>query len=581
MNIVFRFLKKYRLVAFFAVGFMFIELMIELLQPFMISKIIDNGILQSDMNEVVKWGVILLVCTVFSFGVGILSSFFSAHVSQGFGFDMREKLYDKVQSLTFSVFSRFSEATLITRLTNDIVQIQNTVFMGMRIMLRAPLFVIGSTIMAFAVNAKLAIWFIAALPLLFIFLLWILKRGEKMFRAVQMQLDRVNNMLQQNLISMRLIRAFVRKDYEISRFSQTAGNLKDKTSQALRLTELTMPVILIVMNMAVLAIFWFGGLSVDNKTATVGEVVAIINYAVRTTGSLSIMSMIIVNFSRAKASAERVDEVFAAEEEQEGANILRGGNEVHDEQRFSGHTVYRNVSFSYSNEDDYVLKDISFELHAGKRIAVLGATGSGKSSLLQLLPRMHEVTEGEILIDGMPIERLSLKQLRSCIGYVPQEVMLFSGTIAENIRWGKSNATIEEVIEAAQMAQIHETIMSLPEQYETIVGQKGVNFSGGQKQRLSIARALVRKPTILLLDDCTSALDVKTEALLLDALKSIHCTTFLVTQKISSAAGADQILLLDDGQLLAEGRHEELLAQSELYRRICQSQERKAGVTYA
>lgn len=576
MLTMFTFLKKHRFAAFIALLLMLMELTVELLQPFIISKIIDDGIGQDDLSVVLNWGGILLGCSAIAFIVGIFSSFYASHVSQSFGFDLRERLYDKVQSFSFANFNRFPESSLITRLTNDVMQLQNTVFMGLRIMLRAPLLVIGSIVMAFVVQPKLALWLAAAVPFLGIFLLCVLKKGAALFQSVQLKLDQVNGVMQQNLIGMRIVRVFVRMKHESKRFSQSSGQLMDRTVAALRLTEMTMPIILLVMNASVMAVLWFGRVELDINGATVGEVVAVVNYATRTTAALSIMSMIVVNFSRARASAQRIEEVLLTDidlkdsQESDAAVTLR-----------NGHVAFEHVSFLYPDTQQRVLNDISFAAKPGQRIAIMGATGSGKSSLIQLIPRLYDVQDGTIRVDGTDNRRMKLDLLRKQIGYVPQEVMLFTGTVEHNIRWGKDDATIEEIMEAAKLAQIHDTIMSLPQQYNTIVGQKGVNLSGGQKQRLTIARALVRKPVILLLDDSTSALDVRTEAALLHAIKQMNCTTFLITQKISSTVNADSILLLDEGELLAQGTHEQLIHESALYRKIYESQFGKEGVSRA
>ncbi|MNZ64942.1 putative ABC transporter ATP-binding protein [compost metagenome] len=485
-------------------------------------------------------------------------------------------MYEKVQAFSFANFNRFPESSLITRLTNDIMQLQNTVFMGLRIMLRAPLLVIGSIAMAFVVQPKLAIWLAAVVPFLAVFLLWVLKKGERLFRSVQQQLDQVNSVMQQNLIGMRIVRVFVRMSHEVSRFGKSSEQLMNRTIAALRLTEATMPIVLLVMNASVIAILWFGRFELDASGATVGEIVAVVNYATRTTAALSIMSMIVINFSRARASAQRIEEVLVTEIDLKDNELSIKGNELG-----RGSVTFENVTFRYPDSEQQVLRHISFEAEPGAAIAIMGATGSGKSSLVQLIPRLYDVQEGVVRIDGMDNRMLRLEQLRRHIGYVPQDIMLFTGTVEQNIRWGKEDATMEEVIEAAKLAQIHETIMKLPEQYETIVGQKGVNLSGGQKQRLTIARALVRKPLILLLDDSTSALDVQTEAALLRSLRNMNCTTFIITQKISSTVGADKILLLDEGELLAQGTHEQLLRESSLYRKIYESQFGKEGVSRA
>lgn len=576
MLTMFTFLKKYRFAAYVALLLMLVELVVELLQPYIISKIIDDGIDNNNLSVVLQWGGFLIGCSVIAFIVGILSSFYASHVSQSFGFDLRERLYEKVQSFSFANFNRFPESSLITRLTNDVSQLQNTVFMGLRIMLRAPLLVIGSIVMAFIVHPKLAIWLAAVIPFLGVFLLWVLKKGEKLFRSVQKQLDQVNSVMQQNLIGMRIVRVFVRMKHESKRFAFSSEQLMDRTVSALRLTEVTMPIVLLFMNAIVIAVLWFGRIELDRNGASVGEVVAILNYAMRTIGALSIMSMIVVNFSRARASAQRIEEVVLTDIDLTDTVDSDEAVKLRD-----GYVSFENVSFEYPDSDLHVLRDISFSVLPGETIAIMGATGSGKTSLIQLIPRLYDVQTGVIRVDGKDNRLMKLEQLRKQIGYVPQEIMLFTGTVADNIRWGKENASIEEIIEAAKLAQIHDTIMKLPEQYDSIVGQKGVNLSGGQKQRLTIARALVRKPVVLLLDDSTSALDVQTEAALLQALKNMSCTTFLITQKISSTVAADSILLLDEGQLLAQGKHEQLIRESSLYQKIYESQFGKEGVSRA
>ncbi|MEK3884136.1 ABC transporter ATP-binding protein [Paenibacillus sp. PL2-23] len=576
MRNIFKYLRTYRAAAFVAIGLMFVELLLELLQPFLMARMIDEGIQERDLGVVMQWGGFLLGFSIVAFGAGILSSFFSAHVSQSFGFDLREKLYSKVQSFSFANFNRFPESSLITRITNDVTQLQNTVFMGLRIMLRAPLLVVGSVLMAFVVNPSLAVWFAASIPFLGLFLLWVLKRGERLFRSVQQGVDDVNAVMQQNLIGMRLVRVFVRMAHESRRFSSHSTELMNRTVAALRLTELTMPVIMLVINASVIAVLWFGRGLLDTSGATVGEIVAIVNYATRTSGALSLMSMIVVNFSRAKASAQRMDEVLSTEVDLKDTTEERAA-----EAKAAGSVRFEGVSFRYPDTEAPILRGISFEASPGETIAIMGATGSGKTSLLQLIPRLYEAAEGVVRVGGVDTRLWKLERLRQGIGYVPQDIMLFTGSVADNLRWGKEEASLDELMQAAKLAQIHDTIMSLPQQYDTIVGQKGVNLSGGQKQRLTIARALVRKPNILLLDDCTSALDVQTENALLNALREVRCTTFLVTQKISSTYGSDRILLLDDGELLASGTHEELLESSILYQKICESQLRKAGVSHA
>lgn len=641
-------LKKYRVAAIAALVMMLIELTVELAQPYLISKIIDNGIQQGDLNVVWMWGGVLVVSALIAFAAGIASSFFASHASLGFGYDLREKLYEKMQTFSYAVFNRFATSSLITRLTGDVTQVQDTIFMSLRFMTRVPLVVIGSMIMAVVVNPRLGLLLVVMVPVLLFFVIWMIKKAALLFRNVQRRLDAVNGVIQENLTGIRLIRVFVRMGHEIERFAGFSGKLMKGTISALRLTETTMPFMLLMMNGCIIAVLWFGRLDIASGSATVGEVVAVINYLLRTIGAMSALSWILVTFSRASASAQRLNEVFETEDtsetERTGQSSLTGhitqirengksdqtgqvvwmeehskngqtgkigqrdqsesekapvgvserGTEhadlpssihhrsessgagstrkEHNSRTVQGAVEFRKVGFSYPGSEIKVLEDISFSARAGERIAIMGATGSGKSSLVQLIPRLYTEEQGQVRIDGADASALDLPTLRGSIGYVPQEVILFTGSVRENIAWGREDASMEEIVEAARRAQIHETIEQLPNGYDTLLGQRGVNLSGGQKQRLSIARALVRRPSILILDDSTSALDVATEGRLLDALEELSCTTFIITQKISSTASADLILLLDDGRLIGQGKHEDLMESSELYRRIYESQ---------
>ncbi|WP_100398059.1 ABC transporter ATP-binding protein [Bacillus sp. FJAT-44742] len=566
MRKVFSFMKPYRLAAFVALLLMLIELGVELVQPFLISRIIDDGIMEGDLSVVLQWGGVMVGLSLVAFTAGIINSFYAAHVSQSTGHDIRKAIYTKVQSFSFSTFSLFPPSSLVTRMTNDITQLQNVIFMCLRIMLRAPLLVLGSITMIFIVNAQLGIIFAITVPILLIFLIGVMKKAGSLFKIVQERLDKVNNVMYESLAGIRVIKAFLRRTHEINRFIHASDELRAKVIKALRLTEIAMPVILLLINGSVLFVLWYGTIEVNAGGATVGEVVAIVNYAARMTGALSIFTMIIMMFSRARASASRVAEVLESEKNE----VETGKDEPTEIGR--GEIEFQQVSFRYPESRDSVLENLSFVIKGGEKAAILGATGSGKTSLFQLIPRLYEPEQGSVLIDGKDIRQMDSSLLRNNIGYVPQEALLFTGTIKENIAWGKENASLEEIKEAARKAQIHETILSLPHQYDTILGQKGVNLSGGQKQRLSIARALIRKPRILLLDDSTSALDVKTEMKLLQELDDLSCTVLMITQKISTTMEADTILLLDEGQLTAKGTHEELMSMSSLYYRINKSQ---------
>jgi ATP-binding cassette subfamily B protein len=411
-----------------------------------------------------------------------------------------------------------------------------------------------------------------------------MRSASVLFRNVQNRLDGVNSVIQENLTGIRLIRVFVRMGHEIGRFAAFSGELMKSTVAALRLTETTTPLIMMIVNAAILAVLWFGRIEISTGGATLGQTVAVINYSLRTIGALSALSSIMATFSRARASSLRVAEVMSASEGP-GELAVGGGNMERQAQEedstlsarslgtvIQGKVEFQQVSFNYPGSDIAVLEDISFTVQPGERVAIMGATGSGKSSLVTLIPRLYECGSGEIRIDGMRSTEMMMPVLRGAIGYVPQEVLLFSGSVRENIAWGNGLASQEEIEQAAAAAQIHDTVLSLPQGYDTMLGQRGVNLSGGQKQRLTIARAMVRKPAILILDDSTSALDAVTEGLLLAELKKMSCTTFLITQKISSTVSADLILLLDDGRLIARGTHSGLMHESALYRKIYQSQ---------
>jgi ATP-binding cassette, subfamily B, multidrug efflux pump len=564
---VFSFIKPYRIPIAAALSLMLVELAVELWQPLLMAKIIDEGIVEKDLDTVLKWGGVMLGISLLAFASGITNSFIASYAGQGFGYDLREKLFSKVQSFSFTNFGNFPASSLITRITNDVTQLQNTLFMSLRIAMRAPLMVIGGIVLAMLVNAKLALAFAVIMPPLLIFLIWIMTKAAGLFKKVQKRLDKVNGVMRENLVGMRLIKAFDRGNYEGTRFETANNNLRDKTVFALRVTEVTIPILLVFMNLSILAVLWFGKIEVQNGSVSVGEVVAIVNYAARITNAFSMFSWIIMVFSRSKASAERVEDVLNEEIDLQDTKDSAAENQI-----TNGEIEFSNVSFKFPNTNIPILQNISFKIEAGETVAVLGATGAGKTAMFQLIPRLYDVTGGEIRIDGQNIKELKLKKLRQQIGYVPQEALLFTGSIKENLAWGKEDATEEEMIEAASNAQIHETIEKLPNQYETLLGQKGVNLSGGQKQRLSIARALIKNPKILLLDDSTSALDLKTEAKLLEAITKYKCTTIVITQKISTAKEADKILLLEDGNLTAAGSHNYLLKPSPLYKAIYASQ---------
>lgn len=567
MKTIFQFLKRYKWPAVIAFFFMLLELASDLIQPLFMANMINEGLLEGNLHNVAFWGGCLFALALFSFLSGILNSFFSAHVAHSFGFDMRKALYSKIQSLTMATYLTFPTSGLITRLTSDVTQTMNIVFMMLRIAMKAPLMTIGSLIMAFIINAKLALILCVSFPFLLIFLVWMISIGIKLFAKVQHRLDNVNRHLQEGLQAVRLIKAYMRGQYEESRFQSVAENLKLDTIKATRVMEIALPVLQFIMNSSLLVVIWFGADAIRENEILAGDLAAIINYAFRMTASFSIFSFIIIAYARAKASAERIDEILS---------INDGTEEVHDNDTPLLHNFsirFDNVSFTYPTTNQQTLRNLSFSILSGEKIAIMGATGSGKSTILQLIEKFYEASSGTIYINEQNIKDIPLQQLRRSISYVPQQSLLFSGTILDNLRWGNKEATLEQIIEATKKAQIHQSIENFDEQYGTMIGQRGINLSGGQKQRLAIARALLKPASLLILDDSTSALDVATEQKLWQALDAEALTMLVVTQKIQTAQTADRILLIDEGQLCGFGTHEQLLETNELYAKIVASQQ--------
>lgn len=567
MRHIFSYTFPYKRSAFLALFLMCIELVVELLQPILMAKIIDDGILQEDFTVVSLWGAVLLGLSLLAFAAGVTNSFFAADLSQGVGFDLRRDLFQKVQSFSERHFQHLSTPSLVTRITNDVIQIQNLLFMFVRIGLRAPLFIIFALVMVFTIDVQLALILLASVPMFLLFLFFILMNGVHWFTKVQYKIDRLNTIIRENLAGIRLIKGFNRKSQEEKRFQQVNESLASQNKRALWLMEVAMPVVMFGMNVVILILLFFGAQFLINAGVQPGELVAIINYATRILFTFSVFTFLIMVISRGQASATRIHEVLEQDTYWSGEK----GNPID----LSGSVCFADVSFE--REGHPVLENVSFHINARKMVGIIGETGAGKTSLLHLIPRLYEKNAGQLFLDEIEIEKLDVKSVRGQISLVPQEVHLFSGTVRENIGWGRETATLDEIKEAARNAQIHEFITSLPNGYDTEIGQKGIVFSGGQKQRLSIARALVRKPKVLLLDDSTSALDAHTEKRLLETLEGQACTVFIVAQKISSIQKADLILLLHQGEIIAKGTHEELLRDNEYYYNIHQSQQE--GVT--
>ena len=562
------YLKPYWKVALLAPILMVIEVICDLSQPTLLARIVDYGIVKGDLSFILRTGLLMVGVAFIGMIGGVGCTIASTIASQGFGTDLRSSVFKKIQSFSFSTLDRFKPSTLITRLTNDITQLQNLVMMSLRIVVRAPLLFLGGIIMMVYINYKLASILVFVIPLLAIIFTYMVKRSFPLFTIVQQKIDRLNAVILENLLGIRVVKAFVREDLEKSRFNLANEELMNASVNAFMLMVTLMPLIMLIMNLGVTGVLWFGGLLVDRGDMHVGQIMASVNYITQILFSLMMIGSIFVFISRASASAERVNEILEAKID------IENSPDADRTPITSGEVIFENVSFSYDGQEgEPVLKDISFTACPGEMIAIMGTTGSGKSTLVNLIPRLYDVTSGRILIDGRDIRNIDLNVLRSAISMVPQETILFSGTIKENILWGNESASDEEVIESAKIAQAHNFIMSFPDGYDTVIGQRGVDLSGGQKQRIAIARAIIKKPAILILDDCTSAVDLATEQKILKGLKSIRrCTTFIIAQRISTIMNADKILVLDDGELIAQGTHTELLQSCPLYQEIYRSQ---------
>lgn len=562
------YLKPYWKVALLAPLLMVIEVVCDLSQPALLARIVDQGIVKGNIPLILRTGLLMIGIAFIGMIGGVGCTIASTIASQGFGTDLRTSVFRKIQSFSFSTLDRFKASTLITRLTNDITQLQNLVMMSLRIVVRAPLLFLGGIIMTIYINYKLASILVFVIPLLLLIFLYMVRRSFPLFTIVQQKIDKLNAVILENLLGIRVVKAFVREELEKLRFNNANEELMQASLNAFMLMITFMPLIMLIMNISVVSVLWFGGLLVDRGDMHVGQIMASVNYITQILFSLMMIGNIFVFISRATASAERVNEILEAE-----IDIENSPNSSRTPIT-KGEVIFDNVSFSYNSQGgELVLKDISFTASPGEVVAILGTTGSGKSTLVNLIPRLYDVTSGRILVDGRDVRDIDLEVLRSSISAVPQETILFSGTIRDNILWGNESATEEEIIESAKIAQAHDFIMSFPDGYDTVIGQRGVDLSGGQKQRIAIARAIIKKPVILILDDCTSAVDLATEQRILKGLKGLKkCTTFIIAQRISTVMNADKILVLDDGELIAQGTHSELLQNCPLYQEIYRSQ---------
>jgi len=564
-----RFLRPYWKPAIVAPLLMVLEVTMDLMQPRLTQQIVDVGIAQLDLSVVINTGLLMVgLALIGAFG-GAGCTVYAVIAAQGFGADLRSDLFRTVQSLSFGNLDELETGQLVTRLTNDVTQVQEVVMIILRIMVRAPLLLTGSLIMAVITSPQLALLLLVLAPILLVVLLWVIRKTHPMFSQVQRGLDNLNTVMQENLAGVRVVKAFVRADHEEQRFRKTNESLVDQTIRAARLAAVTMPFMMLALNLGVVGVIWFGGVQVTHGSMGIGQIIAFVNYLLRSLFSLMMVSMLLMRVSRAEASAARILEVLNSEPQVQ--------NKPHAVGTFKprGQVVFENVTFNYSdNTHDPVLKDISFVAEPGQTVAILGATGSGKSSLVHLIPRFYDVTNGRVMVDGVDVRDVDKEALRRNVGIALQESVLFSGTIRDNIRYGRPEATDEEVIAAAQAVQAHGFISEFPDGYDTILGQRGVNLSGGQRQRVAIARALITNPAMMILDDSTSSVDVETEYKIQHALAELmkERTSFVIAQRISTVLNADKILVLDDGRIAAEGTHSKLLVSSPMYREIYESQ---------
>ncbi len=544
----------------------------EVMLPKFMSMIINNGVASRNVAYIGKMGALMVLTVLFMAVGGILGAYFSAKASISFTSDMRNDLFRKVQQFSFENIDGYSTGSLVTRLTNDVQQVQNVLMMGLRMALRAPGMFLGALIMAFMMNRQLAVIILIVIPLLLAAILLILKTAFPRFGEMQRKLDRLNSGIQESLTNVRVVKSFVREDHEIEKFSKLNDDLKESSLRALRIVIATMPVMTFAMNVTTLAVVWYGGNIIIAGKMPVGDLTAFTTYIVQILMSLMMLSMVFLQSSRASASMKRINEIFDTEI---GLNDDHAKNK--DKKVTEGRVEFKNVSFGYSGENgrkDLVLEGISFTAEPGQTIGIIGSTGSGKTSLVQLIPRLYDVTGGEVLVDGVNVKEYSLKHLREGVGMVLQKNILFSGTIEENLRWGNEDAPMEDVIRFSESAQADPFVKTFKNGYDTEMGQGGVNVSGGQKQRLCIARALLKRPKILILDDSTSAVDTATEAKIRESLyHDLKDTTkIIIAQRISSVQEADQILVLEDGKIIGHGTHEELLKTCEAYSEIYTTQ---------
>jgi len=564
-----RYLKPYRRKAVIAMAALTVSILTDLAVPRLIQAIVDNGISKGDMHAVLTTMGIMLAVSALGAVVSIVNTRYSVDVALGFGTDVRAAGFRNIQRFSFSNLDDHRTGALMTNLTSDVTRVQGTVQMGLRIMTRAPLMMLGSIVLMLATSPRLAVWVVLLLAVTGAMIVVLSTKAQPIFLRVQAKLDRLNTVLQENLAGMRLVKAFVRSNEENRRFGVVNDDLMDQNVRVQRLFAIVMPTMTVIINLGMVLVIVIGGRQAIGGAMTTGQLMAFINYLMITMFPLLMMGMLLVMLSQAEASAGRINGVLETKSsivDQPGAIDLSD---------VSGRVAFEHVTFSYDHEcGEPVLQDVNFVAEPGQTVAILGETGSGKTTLINLIPRFYDVCGGSVTVDGVDVRDVTLPSLRRHMGIALQEAVLFTGTLRDNIRYGRPDASQEEVEAAAQAAKAEEFILGTWKGYDTMVEERGANLSGGQKQRIAIARALLLKPSILILDDSTSAVDVDTEARIQEALLRLHsqCTVFIVAQRISTVLAADKILVLDKGRIAAEGTHQELMQTSPIYREIYESQ---------
>jgi ATP-binding cassette subfamily B multidrug efflux pump len=566
------FFNKYKKALLLAPLLVVIDVIGEIVQPQLMSQIVDQGVQRKNLHEVVMTGIIMLGLSFIAIVGNVGNIYYSSQASVGFAAELRQGLFTKIQQFSFLNIDHFSSASLVTRLTNDVNVLQTVIMMSLRLLIRGPLMLVFGVIMAARINASLAFIIAVAIPVLGLSIWLILQKGFPYFVKMQQQLDKVNAAVQENLMNIRVVKSFVREGFEEKKFAAANDDLRDIATKASGIVVMVMPVMMLVMNVSIVAVVWFGGRKIIAGSMQIGQLMSFISYITQILMSLTMLSMTIMTFSRAGASSNRLLEILNTKVDLEDSPAALAENAVVG----PGKVEFKQVGFKYHPDSkEYVLKGISFVAAPGERIAVIGATGSAKSTLVQLIPRLYDATTGQVLVDGLDVKDYPLNNLRGRIGMVLQKNQLFSGTIRDNLKWGNPTATADEFIRAAKAAQAHDFIMAFPRQYDTDLGQGGVNVSGGQKQRICIAMALLKNPAILILDDSTSAVDSTTEMNIRAAFIRDYSkvTTFIIAQRISSVASADRVIILDNGEMVAMDTPVALLKNNKAYQAIYASQQ--------